>query len=279
MNRRIAGATAALAVAVVSLGACSAAPVSSSETSSASTSGATVESSAPPTADANVSGSVTQWIYPLTTDQQDYWDAKVADFEAQYPKIKVSVVVQPWANRDEQLTTAIAGGGGPDVVYLIPDQIVQYASTGALADVTDLIGSDVSDYTPGSLEGVTVDGKIYGIPVLQSVAGTVINTKAFSDAGISELPQSLDDLLADAPALKKAGYYATQYSGSSNDTLNLSFYPLLWRFGGSVLSDDGTKAAFNDQAGVDALTSSLLSCRACCSSRTTASSPGSSTVC
>jgi multiple sugar transport system substrate-binding protein len=201
------------------------------------------------------SGDVTMWIYPIDpTNEAAYWKPKVAEFEKKYSKVHVKVVVQPWANRDEQLTTAIAGGKGPDVVYLIPDQLPQYASNGSLADVSDVIAKEKGDFRPNALDAMTYDKKLYGVPLLMSATTLTVNKKAMRAAGISQPPKTWDDVLADAPKLKSAGYYTTEYDGSPDETLNGTFYPLLWEAGGDVLTKDGKHAAFNSQAGVDALT-------------------------
>lgn len=201
------------------------------------------------------SGNVTMWIYPIDpTNEAAYWKPKVAEFEKKYSKVHVKVVVQPWANRDEQLTTAIAGGKGPDVVYLIPDQLPQYASNGSLSDVSDVIAKDKSDFRSNAIKAMTYNGKLYGVPLLMSATTLTVNTKVMKAAGISEPPKTWDDVLADAPKLKRAGYYTTEYDGSPDETLNGTFYPLLWEAGGDVLTKDGKHAAFNSQAGVDALT-------------------------
>jgi multiple sugar transport system substrate-binding protein len=203
---------------------------------------------------ADVSGKVTMWIYPIGGDLENtWWQPKVEEFKKQYSEVDVEVVVQPWANRDEQLTTAIAGNKGPDVVYLIPDQVSQYADTGALAAVDDIVADDKDDFRENALNAMTYDGKLYGVPVLMSVTTTIANKPALQAAGITEIPQTWDDLLAAAPKLKAKGYYATTYQGDPTATLNLSFYPLLWQAGGEVLSEDGKKATFNDEAGVKAL--------------------------
>jgi multiple sugar transport system substrate-binding protein len=202
-----------------------------------------------------LSGTVTMWIYPINpTHEQADWTPRVAAFEHEYPHVKVNVVVQPWANRDEQLTTAIAGGKGPDVVYLIPDQIPQYASEGSLADVSDLIASDKSDFRPNAVNALSYNGKLYAMPLLMSATTLLVNKKAMQAAGISQAPKTWNDVLADAPKLKQAGYYTTEYAADPTQTLNETFYPLLWQAGGQVLSPDGKNAAFNSAAGVAALT-------------------------
>lgn len=207
-----------------------------------------------PTDPAKASGTVTMWIYPINVKIEDsYWKPKVAEFQQKYPKVKVKVVVQPWANRDEQLTTAIAGNKGPDVVYLIPDQIPQYATTGALADVSDVVASDKADFLPNALDAMTYDSKLYGAPLLMSVTSVIANKNVLAKAGIAKPPATWDEALADGAKLKQAGYYLTEYDASPEATLNQTFYPFLWQAGGAVLNDDGSKATINSPQGLQAL--------------------------
>ncbi|GAA4216790.1 ABC transporter substrate-binding protein [Actinocatenispora rupis] len=202
-----------------------------------------------------VTGTVTMWIYPINaTIENSWWKSRAAAFAKKYPKAKVKVVVQPWANRDEQLTTAIAGGKGPDVVYVIPDQVPQYASTGALADVSDVIAKDRKDFRPNALSAMSYRETLYGVPVLMSVTTTLANKKVLAKAGITAPPATWDEALADGAKLKAKGRYLTDYVGGADSSLNQTFYPFLWQAGGSVLTKDGKKAAFNSPAGVKALT-------------------------
>lgn len=220
--------------------------------SSGSGSGSGVTASANPS---QVSGSVTMWIYPIDPlHEQAGWAPRVAAFERAYPHVKVNVVVQPWTNRDEQLVTAIAGGKGPDVVYLIPDQIPNYANSGSLSDVGPLVASDKSDFRPNALSALAYNGTLYGVPLLMQVTTLYANKKIMAAAGITKAPSTWAELLADAPKIKAAGYYVTEYRADPAETLNGSFYPLLWEAGGQVLSPDGKHAAFNSSAGVAALT-------------------------
>jgi multiple sugar transport system substrate-binding protein len=202
-----------------------------------------------------LSGTVTMWIYPIDpVNEAASWTPRVAAFEKLYPHVKVNVVVQPWANRDEQLETAIAGGKGPDVVYLIPDQIPNYANSGSLANVSALVASDKSDFYPSALKALTYDGSLYGVPLLMQATTLLANKKVMAAAGITQAPRTWAQLLADAPKIRAAGYYATEYDAAPDETLNESFYPLLWQAGGQVLTPDGKQAAFDSPAGAAALT-------------------------
>ncbi|GAA2093620.1 sugar ABC transporter substrate-binding protein [Streptomyces albiaxialis] len=200
---------------------------------------------------------VTMWTYPVIFDEaknKEYWDGLVKKFEKKHKGIEVKVETFPWANRDTSLATAIGSGKGPDVVYLVPDQLPKYARNIVPAD--DYMPEKArADYTGFALKSVTAqDGKLLGTPVLTSANPLICDKRVFEKIGEKEYPSTWEDLEKLGPKLKKKGYYATSYSGDTQQTLNLTFYPLLWQAGGDVFSKDGKKVAFNGKEGVRALT-------------------------
>lgn len=202
------------------------------------------------------SDTVTMWTYPVIFDEaknKAYWDGLVKAFEKQHTGIKVKVETFPWANRDTALATAIASGKGPDVVYLVPDQLPKYARNIVPAEEY-MSQSARADYTDFALTSVTADGKTLGTPVLTSGNPLICDKRVFTAIGEQQYPGTWEDLARLAPRLKEKGYYATSYSGDTQQTLNLTFYPLLWQAGGDVFGKDGKKTAFADAAGVKALT-------------------------
>lgn len=202
----------------------------------------------------DASGDLTMWIYPIDpVSEQKWWDPQISKFKKTYKNVNVKVIVQPWENRDEQLTTAIAGGKAPDVVYIIPDQLPGLADQHVLTDVADVLGSDRSDFRSGALQAMTYDKTLYGVPILMGGRSTMLNTKILHAAGITDQPVTWDDVLPMGAKLKPKGYYVAEYIAAPEQTLNLTYYPLLWQAGGEILNKEGTKAAFNSQAGLDAL--------------------------
>ncbi|GAA3732132.1 sugar ABC transporter substrate-binding protein [Leifsonia bigeumensis] len=198
---------------------------------------------------------VTMWVYPVIFDEpthKAYWDGVIDAFEAEHKNITVEYEVFPWANRDQALTTAIAGGKGPDLVYLVPDQLSVYA------DSIEPIGPYLSDEKRSSFldnvaDAVTINGNMMGVPVLTSAYPLLCNKAAFKAAGVTEYPETWEELMDLAPTFKEHGIYATEYFGAPEVSLNNQFYPWLWQAGGSVFNEDGTGVAFNSDAGVEAL--------------------------
>ncbi|NED95660.1 sugar ABC transporter substrate-binding protein [Phytoactinopolyspora alkaliphila] len=201
-------------------------------------------------------GSVTMWTYPVMADETEhrsFWDDTIAAFGEEYPGVDVTVEIFPWADRDQALTTAIAGNSAPDVVYFIPDQLPGYARN--IEPIDPYLDDDAkADYLPNAVEAVTIDGQMVSAPILASAVTLTCNKEVFDAVGETEYPQTWDDLREMAPAFKDAGYYMIAYSGDVSQTLNLTFYPLLWQAGGDVFNEDGTDVTFNSDAGVEALT-------------------------
>lgn len=202
-----------------------------------------------------IEGAVTMWIYPVIGDEsthRGFWDDTVAAFGEEHPDVDVTVEIFPWADRDQALSTAIAGNSAPDVVYLIPDQLPGYASS--IEPIDDYLSDEAKDdYLPNAVEAVTIDGQMMGAPVLASVNPLTCNKAVFDDVGQEDYPETWDDLRAMAPDFAESGYSMFAYIGDVAQTLNLSFYPLLWQAGGDVFTEDGSEVAFNSAEGVKAL--------------------------
>ncbi len=197
---------------------------------------------------------VTMWLYPVIGDEATHkgiWDKTIADFEDQNENITVEYEVFPWANRDEALKTAIAADVGPDLVYLIPDQLAAYEKS--IEPLNDYLSedqqSDLLDNVKGS---VTFDGNLMGAPILTSALPLTCNVKVFEAAGVTDYPTTWDDFLEMAPKFVDAGLYALSYPAFPEESLNNTFYPLLWQAGGKIFNDDGT-IGFASEEGVAAL--------------------------
>jgi multiple sugar transport system substrate-binding protein len=198
---------------------------------------------------------ITAWLYPVIADEavhKELWDSTIAAFEKENEDINVEYEIFPWANRDEALQTAIAAGKGPDVVYLIPDQLAAYQKS--IAPLNDLLSTERQDaLLPNVKESVTIDGDVLGAPILTSAMPLLCNAAAFATAGVTEYPETWDDIAAIAPKFTEKGLHVFNYPATAEETLNLTFYPLLWQAGGEVYTEDGG-VGFDSKAGEKALT-------------------------
>ena len=189
IRTRLLPAVGIAAAAALSLSACSTAPASDGDSSS----------------DEKVTLRMLVNVTPNLTE--DYWNELVAPFEDAHPNIDV-VIQNPGAEGvSAAVPRLLAAGDAPDVVQSI-------APTTKLAP--ELV--DLSDYewaTEGPLaEQYSIDGKYYmaGIGVqLQSLF--FYNKTAFQEAGIDEVPTTVDELTEDLGKLKDAGWTPIQTGG------------------------------------------------------------------
>ncbi|MFC9465558.1 extracellular solute-binding protein [Streptomyces coelicoflavus] len=198
---------------------------------------------------------VTVWMYPVIKDEvasKQFWEQAEAGFEKSHPDVDLKIELQTFDKRDAQISAALAAGSGPDIALITPDQAATYRSVRGLLPVDDAVAADREAFFPETLEAATFDGELYGVPLFQNINTTAYNTDIFADAGL-DLPTTWDDVLDAAPVLAKKGIAVMDYAGSAEQTLNLSYYPLLWQAGGTVFTEDGKDVAFDSPAGVSAL--------------------------
>ncbi|ASO20971.1 multiple sugar transport system substrate-binding protein [Actinoalloteichus hoggarensis] len=199
---------------------------------------------------------VTMWTYPIITDptaDREFWTRTVAGFRERHPEIRVEVVSQPWSNRDATLTTALLAGKGPDVGYLIPDQVGRYHAQDVLAPIEDFLPEEtMADYRDNALAALSIDEIPYVAPILMSALVGSCDQRVLDATGV-EPPSTWAELLEIAPVLREQGYYATHYQGDLQAALNMNFYQYLWQAGGTVFTDDGDRLAVDGPEGVAAL--------------------------
>jgi multiple sugar transport system substrate-binding protein len=210
---------------------------------------------------AEPSGPVTLTFWHGYTDvEADSLNALLDEWNADHADIQVKPL---FVNNDkalQKLTVALQGGEPPDITYQYGSSLASVAAAPGLVDLTDWVQTpdvDWEDFIPGAREAATVDGKVLGIPALVDNLALVYNKDLFDQAGLDyPTPDwTWDDLRAAAkaltdPAEKRFGF---AYPMDASEDSVWHWDPLLWQKGGSILTEDGSKAAFNSPEGVEAL--------------------------
>ncbi len=201
---------------------------------------------------------LTIWVHPFlgpdrTDEEQVMWDNYAKGFTAE-TGIKVDIQSIPWANREQRFLTAFSAGQGPDVFYLIPDHLAQFADQKFLADLNGLISPSVlDDFYPDVIDAVYMGGALYGIPILQTVWGWYYNLDLLKQAGwnTNELPTTWDELLEMSAMVKKnTGLYGLSMTLANYP--NMTYFPHLWQAGGNVL-DAKDNVVINSPEAIEAL--------------------------
>jgi multiple sugar transport system substrate-binding protein len=134
-----------------------------------------------------------------------YLQNTVKQFEQRYPWIHVTMVP---GKQDTNVLNAIHSGTAPDISLLtVPDDAVQFCSTGGYIDLGPYIRADHIDLrstVPAGALGYTAyayKGSLCMLPVLTDAYGLYYNTAMFRAAGITGPPKTYSELFADAKKL------------------------------------------------------------------------------
>jgi multiple sugar transport system substrate-binding protein len=243
--------TAALAVALVSslaLAACSG--------SSAKGGGSDV-AAADPTANVKLT-----WWTGQDADAEKILEKLAGDFHALHPNVTIDVSSGASTTDDllQKMSAGFASGEYPDVSYAYGSWASELASSGRTLDITKQVADPAvkwSELPEAGQKTAVVDGRTIGFPAIVDNLTLLYNKTVFDKAGVSyptndwtwDRFRAVAKQLTD-PSTKTYGY-GFSVSGSEDTTWHM--WPLLWQKGGSILSADGKKAAFNSDAGVQAL--------------------------
>jgi multiple sugar transport system substrate-binding protein len=160
-----------------------------------------------------------------------------------------------------KVISAIAAGTYPDVVYLYGSWAANIAKSGKTVDLSSRInepGFNWDDFWGSSKQIVAPGGKVIGFPALIDNLSVIYNKKIFDAAGLPypSADWTWDDFRQTAKELTDPAkhIYGVNYPVSGDLDTVWRFFPGMWQRGGQIISDDGTQAMFNSQAGVDNLT-------------------------
>ena len=192
------------------------------------------------TAPAVAQTEVTFWhAYGTGSAEETALTAVLAKAAIDLPQYKINVLQVPFNDIYNKYSTDVAAGGGPDMFVAPNDNLGSESRASLIADLTDLLKGKLGDYAPLSVEGMTVGGKIFGVPEsLKAVEFWYDKSK------LATPPATTDDLLN----MEKAG---TAVGISFSCYHYWGFYSA---FGGSVFDDKFNFITDQGTGMVDAMT-------------------------
>ena len=162
----------------------------SSSAAPASTAESTTSAAAPAESTTEAAGQaadITLWTYPIGKwGDSDSVNELLADFNAQYPDIHVTVEYLDYTNGDDQVNTAIEGGSAPDLVMEGPERLVaNWGAKGLMVDLSDLWTDEQKADISASVEAACKDssGAYYEYPLCMTAHCMAINKTVFEAAG------------------------------------------------------------------------------------------------
>lgn len=185
------------------------------------------------------------------------------EFEKDHPNVTIDVTSGASSTEEllQKLSAGFAGNNYPDISYAFGSWASQLEASNRTLDITKQV-SDPSvawdEFSDAARKTVQPTGKkTIGFPAIVDNLSLIYNKTVFDKAGVAYPTDdwTWSDFREAAKKLTDAASntYGYAYSVSGSEETTWQFWPHLWQNGGSILSEDGTKAAFDSQAGIDAL--------------------------
>jgi multiple sugar transport system substrate-binding protein len=162
-----------------------------------------------------------------------------ADFEAA-TGIHVDLQTLSWDDIRPKLVTALVAGTAPaDVTEFDWSWTGQFSAAGWYMPLNEVIDKDSVDDI-GVAKIFTVDGQLLGVPYTNDFRVMLVNKKHFTDAGVTEMPKTLDALVEAAKKIKEKGIstYPIGLPLSATEGASTSWYLLTKAFGGELFDKD-----------------------------------------
>ncbi|GKX29955.1 ABC transporter substrate-binding protein [Vallitalea longa] len=184
-----------------------------------------------------------------TGSEAEALQAVVDDFNESQTDIHVTLL----STDIQKQLAALSTGSGPDIAGNFYFNVASWAQKGAMMDLSELIERDkydINDFVPSTVKTVTLNDRLYALPIAMHVNMLYYNKDMLEAAGydkfpekISEFKQMINDLsVVEDGNIKQLGYMPSADPGIFN---------IASMYGAKFVSDDG-KEILEDEALINA---------------------------
>lgn len=213
------------------------------------------------TTEVDLSAPVTLTIWTHDDANRSVFEKElIEEFMKENPNVTVDYQTYPSGKMAELLTVAFSAGEGPDIFNQSQSVIRQFVEEDQVSALDpEWIGEKSIDdiinrYIPGSLDAVSKDGNIYGMPLEYTNLCIYVNKNVFKDAGLdpeTDYPKTWEELAdisekivqRNGEIITRRGFdfrYASYYL--------MEMLPMVEQLGGRLVSEDGKTAVIGDEA-------------------------------
>ncbi|MFB5269978.1 sugar ABC transporter substrate-binding protein [Paenibacillus enshidis] len=198
-------------------------------------------------------GQTTLTVWGMGAEAQALPDI-VTHFEEENPDIKVEVQALPWDNAHDKLLTAVASKSGPDVVQMGTSWVPEFASAGALLDLSKYAGQypelAEDNFFAGAIATTKFEDKMIAVPWYTEAQILFYRTDLLAEVGYPGGPKTWEELsdAAQKLAARGEGKYGISFNPKEQ---SLSF--MLARQNGSRIMDEQGNPLFNQPEFVEAV--------------------------
>jgi multiple sugar transport system substrate-binding protein len=201
-----------------------------------------------------ITGSVNYWHHFTSETEFRGMERVIALFRERYPNVELIQENIPNAEFMAKFTQAVQANSRPDTTMIASDRLPDMVAMNGVLDLTDRVNNwELREFFPANRwEGITRDGKIYGVPAFTFVDWMYYRVDWFEEAGLS-VPTTLAEFREAAIALTdpsrgRFGFGMRGGGGGQGFIIDM-----LESFGSPILDADGNPAIDRDRA-IEALT-------------------------
>lgn len=192
------------------------------------------------------------WEFPIISA---YAQELEACEEAGYV-VNVQLLDGPTA-RDQVTLDLATGTPNYEIIHGDAGFLGTLVGTDSLLPLNDLVDKyrdqfDLDDIAPGLWDMATIDGNIYGVPIVVNTMHLFYNPELLAAAGITSAPETYNDVIAACPQLREAGFAVPFTINLHADwAWRTEFSNFIKALGGDIINEDRSPA-FNNAAGIAA---------------------------
>lgn len=170
----------------------------------------------------------------------------VKSFNDKQTEVKVRLLSVPYDAFADKITAAVPRGKGPDLFIFAQDRLGDWAASGVIESVDFWLTDEMREaFLPPTLDALTYDDTVYGLPMAVKMVALIYNTKL-----VPNPPKTTDEMIAMGKKLtdEESGSFGLAYENAN------FWYHGAWMqgFGGRVFDKRGTPT-LDSKAVVDSL--------------------------
>jgi len=160
------------------------------------------------------SGSTTLRVWHWYNQQEAQWPGLISEYEKQNPGVKVDLRLFGSPDDYSPAIAAAIAAGDPPEIFAPHFSAIEYGQQGISVDLKDALGADfLSQFFDAENEQFSRDGKQYAFGWMAQTFGIFYNPQLLDRAGVAP-PETWDDLIASADALRASGVMPLAMQGS-----------------------------------------------------------------
>lgn len=218
---------------------------------------------------------LTFWHSLLATTQPALREM-IARFEEEHPHIRIQPQYIPTGDAlVQKLITAVQSNSAPDLSWVRSHYLEELAKADAVFKMQEFIGGpngltdeEMSDFFPALMQYASWRDTLYSMPMEATNLGLLYNKDHFREVGLDpeRPPQTWEELREFSRRLAKDNNGDGRYErigfmvpafpadGPQGTYMMWQFLPFVWQAGGYMVNESSTRAIYDEEAGVQALT-------------------------